>query len=150
MGWNDMNCTHQSEFICEKPVNGSGKIFINLQRKLQKDSNSTNQPDPVSLSTTTQNPGSDLDSNDEIKSVATTNLTKSTESKIEETTKPSKQKNHPNASPLMESSVKSGRKFDGWSFFGGIILTVGTAAIAFLGVKYYQARSIRPQNYNLM
>merc|ERR1711874_292643 len=130
MGWNDMNCTAQSEFICEKPVNGSGKIFTNLQRKLQKDSNSTDQPDPVSLSKTTQNPGYDLDSNDEITSVATTNLTKSTESEMEGTTKPSKQKNQ-NASPLMDSFVKFGRKFDGWSFFGGIILSVGNFSSSF-------------------
>ena len=33
-----------------------------------------------------------------------------------------------------------GRSFDGWSFFGGIILTLVCFAIAFVGVKYYKIR----------
>ena len=64
--------------------------------------------------------------------------------------KPSVQKNSSTASPIVDGSSKSTRKFDGWSFFGGIIVTIGTTAIAFIGIKYYQARNVISQNYNLM
>merc|ERR1712079_26792 len=51
--WNDMDCKEISEFICEKPINGSSKIFSNF---VKKDTNSTEKPNPTSFSTTTQNP----------------------------------------------------------------------------------------------
>jgi len=38
--------------------------------------------------------------------------------------------------------------FDGWSFFGGILLTLGIAAIGFVGFKYYRLRSGSGGNYN--
>merc|ERR1711963_394946 len=38
--------------------------------------------------------------------------------------------------------------FDGWSFFGGILLTLGIAAIGFVGFKYYKLRSSSGGNYN--
>lgn len=38
--------------------------------------------------------------------------------------------------------------FDGWSFFGGILLTAGFFAIAFIGVKYYRVRNAQAGNYN--
>ena len=38
--------------------------------------------------------------------------------------------------------------FDGWSFFGGILLTLGIAAIGFVGFKYYKIRSTTGGNYN--
>ena len=36
---------------------------------------------------------------------------------------------------------RGGSNFDGWSFFGGILLTVGIAAIAFISFKYYKVRA---------
>merc|ERR1719273_2441708 len=52
------------------------------------------------------------------------------------------------ASPLISSTTapvdpsgKSGSKFDGWSFFGGILLTIGLSAIGFVSFKYYKVRS---------
>jgi len=43
----------------------------------------------------------------------------------------------------------SGRgHFDGWSFFGGILLTLGLAAIGLVGFKYYRLRSGTGGNYN--
>merc|ERR1712066_513902 len=36
---------------------------------------------------------------------------------------------------------RSGSRFDGWSFFGGILLTVGISAIGFISFKYYKVRS---------
>jgi len=48
------------------------------------------------------------------------------------------------------SPTDSTRQFDGWSFFGGIIVTVGTSAIAIVAFKYYQTKRIKNQNYNLM
>lgn len=188
--WNDMNCTALSEFICEKPVNGSDKVStdssskdhlkvdegranlmadikacnggesclkpvdgnnsVKMETISQNDSNSSDQPNLASPTTTTQNVNSNPDLNVEITTTATTFVTKSTTSASKETTEPAVQKNSPRASPIVDSSSKSTRKFDGWSFFGGIIVTIGTAAIAFVGVKYYQARSIKSQNYNLM
>jgi hypothetical protein len=41
-----------------------------------------------------------------------------------------------------------GGHFDGWSFFGGILLTLGGAAIGFVGVKYYKLRSGSGATYN--
>merc|ERR1712179_580128 len=38
--------------------------------------------------------------------------------------------------------------FDGWSFFGGILLTLGLAAIGLVGYKYYRLRSGTGGNYN--
>ena len=40
-----------------------------------------------------------------------------------------------------DPSGRSGSKFDGWSFFGGILLTVGVSSIAFISFKYYKVRS---------
>merc|ERR1712032_1082360 len=37
--------------------------------------------------------------------------------------------------------------FDGWSFFGGILLTLGLAAIGLVGFKYYKLRSGTGGNY---
>ena len=50
--------------------------------------------------------------------------------------------------PPVDPSGKSGSKFDGWSFFGGILLTLGVAAIGFVGIKYYKLRSGTGGNYN--
>ena len=36
---------------------------------------------------------------------------------------------------------RGGSNFDGWSFFGGILLTVGIAAIGFISFKYYKVRA---------
>jgi len=41
----------------------------------------------------------------------------------------------------VDPSGKSGSKFDGWSFFGGILLTIGLSAIGFVSFKYYKVRS---------
>ena len=56
----------------------------------------------------------------------------------------------PNASPVVDCSNKSTRQFDGLSYFGGILTTCGTAAIAFVGIKLYQGRKTKTENYNLM
>jgi len=46
---------------------------------------------------------------------------------------------------------KTNRKFDGWSFFGGIILTIGISLIALIGIRYYKAKTRTTNlNYNLM
>ena len=66
---------------------------------------------------------------------------RSTTEKIEET---------PNANPAVDCSNKSTRKFDGLSYIGGILTTCGTAAIAFVGIKLFQARRTKTENYNLM
>jgi len=51
------------------------------------------------------------------------------------------------AVPVPPPEGKGGR-FDGWSFFGGILLTLGLAAIGLVGFKYYKLRSGSGGNYN--
>ena len=46
----------------------------------------------------------------------------------------------PTTKPV-DPSGRTGSKFDGWSFFGGILLTVGVSAIGFISFKYYKVRS---------
>merc|ERR1711956_147816 len=41
----------------------------------------------------------------------------------------------------VDPSGRGGSKFDGWSFFGGILLTIGLSAIGFVSFKYYKVRS---------
>jgi len=53
----------------------------------------------------------------------------------------------PTAAPVPPPEPKEGH-FDGWSFFGGILLTLGLVAIGFVGVKYYKLRSGTGGNYN--
>merc|ERR1711983_726066 len=52
----------------------------------------------------------------------------------------------PTARPSPDPSSRG--HFDGWSFFGGILLTLGMAAIGFVGFKYYKLRSSSGGNYN--
>merc|ERR1712083_477038 len=42
--------------------------------------------------------------------------------------------------PIPEPDTGKGH-FDGWSFFGGILLSLGLAAIGLVGYKYYRLRS---------
>lgn len=43
--------------------------------------------------------------------------------------------------PVPQPDPRGGSNFDGWSFFGGILLTVGIAAIGFISFKYYKVRA---------
>merc|ERR1712154_653399 len=50
---------------------------------------------------------------------------------------------------MPEPAPGSRGHFDGWSFFGGILLTLGIAAIGFVGFKYYKLRNVSSGgNYN--
>jgi len=53
----------------------------------------------------------------------------------------------PTAAPVPPPEPKDGH-FDGWSFFGGILLTLGVAAIGFVGIKYYKLRQGSGTTYN--
>ncbi|XP_059057354.1 sialomucin core protein 24-like [Achroia grisella] len=64
--------------------------------------------------------------------------TKKNETQPEATTKPTNTDNH----------VLQARGFDGPSFFGGIILTLGLLAIGFMGFKYYKNQTER--NYHTL
>ena len=66
---------------------------------------------------------------------------RSTTKKIEET---------PNTSPVVDCPKKFTRQFDGLSFFGGVLTTCATAAIAFFGIKSYQSKKIQNENFNLI
>merc|ERR1712037_415344 len=62
------------------------------------------------------------------------------------TTKPTAAPTTPTVAPTttetpVDPSGRGGSKFDGWSFFGGILLTIGLSAIGFVSFKYYKVRS---------
>jgi len=59
---------------------------------------------------------------------------------------PSTSTEAPTARPSPDPNSRG--HFDGWSFFGGILLTLGMAAIGFVGFKYYKLRSSSGGNYN--
>ena len=62
----------------------------------------------------------------------------------------------PDSSPVKDISKEEKAymcecvQFHGWSFFGGIVVTILIAAIAFVGIKYYKTKKMQNQNYNLM
>ena len=69
-------------------------------------------------------------------------LCRSTTRKMEET---------PIASPVVDCSNESTRKFDGLSYFGGVLTICGIAAIAFVGIKlYHRSPKIKTESYNMM
>merc|ERR1712008_319625 len=92
---------------------------------------------------------------DDIKSCAGGKCLKSTHSGNKNSTTTQK-KVVPSLSPVKDISgdqkvyMCECVKFHGWSFFGGIVVTILTAAIAFVGIKYYKTKKIQNQNYNLM
>merc|ERR1712064_186539 len=86
----------------------------------------TPSPDPTS-STTTANP------DDPSTSTTTTTTTTTSESTPGTST--------PGAPVTPIPTPEDRGHFDGWSFFGGILLTLGGAAIGFVGSKYYKLRS---------
>ncbi len=45
------------------------------------------------------------------------------------------------APTTVNPDARGGSNFDGWSFFGGILLTVGVSAIGFISFKYYKVRN---------
>lgn len=58
---------------------------------------------------------------------------------------------HKNTTTPDKIEKKTNRKFDGWSFVGGIILTIGISLIALIGIKYYKVKTRTTNlNYNLM
>merc|ERR1712037_65735 len=62
----------------------------------------------------------------------------------------------PSSSPLKDDSNEEKVymckcvQFHGWSFFGGIVVTIATAAIAFLGFKFNKTKKLQNPNYNLL
>merc|ERR1711994_164750 len=106
-------------------------IFVSTSVSIEN--NEASNPDSKVATTTTTTTDDTNQENNEI-------------SDSKETAEPLVQSDSPIAVPIEDS----GRQFDGWSFFGGIILTIGIAAIAFLGVKYYKTRDHPVSlNYNL-
>merc|ERR1712228_710238 len=71
------------------------------------------------------------------KTTPTTIITSTTEKPVTTSASP----NISSTTTPVDPSGKSGSKFDGWSFFGGILLTIGLSAIGFVSFKYYKVRS---------
>ena len=61
------------------------------------------------------------------------------------------EKKDKNNTTLDNIKKKASRHFDGWSFFGGIILAIGISFIVVIGIKYYRIKTRTTNlNYNLM
>ena len=103
---------------------------------------STVDPTPTTPMTTT----STESTTDSTTSTTTTTVT-TTETPATTTTTTTMAPSTPTAAPVPPPEPKGGH-FDGWSFFGGILLTLGGAAIGFVGVKYYKLRSGSGTTYN--
>merc|ERR1712064_220546 len=101
----------------------------------------TPSPDPTS-STTTANPDDPSTSTTSDSTQTTTTLTTTTVSTTTTTTSESTPGTSTPGAPVTPIPTPEDRgHFDGWSFFGGILLTLGGAAIGFVGSKYYKLRS---------
>jgi len=118
----------------------------------------TPSPDPTS-STTTENPDDPSTSTTTTTTTTTTSdstqttttLTTTTVSTTTTTTSESTPGTSTPGAPVTPIPTPEDRgHFDGWSFFGGILLTLGAAAIGFVGFKYYKLRSTSGSggNYN--
>jgi len=104
----------------------------------------TNPDDPSTTTTTTTTTTSDS-------TQTTTTLTTTTVSTTTTTTSESTPGTSTPGAPVTPIPTPEDRgHFDGWSFFGGILLTLGAAAIGFVGFKYYKLRSTSGSggNYN--
>jgi len=150
-------------FMCECHVeerNGNDEVPNNppvddndsteTENVSKNDISSTESIISVSTSASIENAdGSNPDSKVDITTTTTTDDTNQENNEIsdsKETAEPLVQSDSPIAVPIQDS----GRQFDGWSFFGGIILTIGIAAIIFMGAKYYKTRNHPVSlNYNL-
>ncbi|CAB3246863.1 unnamed protein product [Arctia plantaginis] len=82
---------------------------------------------------------------------STPTSTQSTEPKKDDT-KPDDKNNKPTekieASTVAPKVLQASRSFDGASFIGGIILTLGLLAVGFMGFKYYKNQTER--NYHTL
>lgn len=110
------------------------------------DTNTAVKPNstPLKPADTTAKP--DQKENNETKTGPATNGTNADgkDSKKNETTTPKGEIVSPTAAPVEAKS----RAFDGPSFIGGIILTLGLLAIGFMGFKYYKNQTER--NYHTL
>ncbi|CAH2047766.1 unnamed protein product, partial [Iphiclides podalirius] len=109
-------------------------------------------------------PPKETNSTTEVKPITDNKEISNNTSKPEETTKPEKKEEKgivitteksgttvkPTESPKKEDDkpVLQARGFDGPSFIGGIILTLGLLAISFMGFKYYKNQTER--NYHTL
>merc|ERR1711874_422716 len=102
------------------------------------------EPEPTTTTTTTAPP--DTTTSDTTTSTTTTTTTTTTAAPTTTTTT-SPTPTPSTAAPEPVPDTGKGH-FDGWSFFGGILLTLGLAAIGLVGFKYYRLRSGTGGNYN--
>merc|ERR1719213_758456 len=115
-------------------------------------SNVTVTSTPISSSTSTFTTTA---ASNQTSSTTTTTTTTSTSAETAKTTTKSSTTSAKVSTPTTPKAPinpddRSGSKFDGWSFFGGILLTVGVSAIGFISFKYYKVRSSHQggANYN--
>jgi hypothetical protein len=95
------------------------------------DQNTTTTAQNSTTSTTTPTTTTSLNAT----TVTTTATSTSTTSSTSRSPTPS------TSTAPIDPDAKGGNSFDGWSFFGGILLTVGISTIGFVSYKYYKVRS---------
>ncbi|XP_049805257.1 sialomucin core protein 24-like [Schistocerca nitens] len=132
----------------------SSKINITTVAPTSMNGSAQAHNDSESTTTTTQSSSSDSSpttTTTTISSKTTTNSSSNTES----TPLPTSTSSKPIVTspiPFVETSTQSipvkDRRFDGPSFIGGIVLSLGTMAIGFVAFKFYKARTER--NYHTL
>merc|ERR1711892_218686 len=101
----------------------------------------------ITTTTTSPTPTTATSSTDTTTTTTTPTTTTTTTSSPSTTTTSTSSPTPSTAVPDPEPDTGKGH-FDGWSFFGGILLTLGLAAIGLVGFKYYRLRSGTGGNYN--
>eukprot|EP00088_Acartia_fossae_P018948 TRINITY_DN20997_c0_g1_i11.p1 TRINITY_DN20997_c0_g1~~TRINITY_DN20997_c0_g1_i11.p1 ORF type:complete len:206 (-),score=61.46 TRINITY_DN20997_c0_g1_i11:946-1527(-) len=105
-------------------------------------SSTSTESTPATTTSTESTTASTTESTTPITTTTTTTSTATSSTSEPSTTSPPA---IPDTTPNPSSNTN---QFNGWSFFGGILLTVLLAAIGFVGFKYYKLRSGTGGRYN--
>jgi len=133
-------------FYNSTECDGGGELPITTLAPDNTTTTTTTTSTTTTITTTTVSPNTTTTTEapdtttvpDTTTSTTTTSTTTSTTTTVTTTT-----------TPASTTAAPAGRgHFDGWSFFGGILLTLGLAAIGLVGFKYYRLRSGTGGNYN--
>lgn len=128
-----------SELVNDTTTSTSTTSPTSSSASSSSSSSSTTSSTTSSSSTTTET------STSTTKSTTTTSKNTTTPKGTTTTSKSSTTAKTPTSTTAktpVDPDDRAGSKFDGWSFFGGILLTVGIAAIGFISYKCYKVRHL--------
>merc|ERR1711963_848716 len=136
--------------INQDPADGA-ELFRNVTQ-CQEDHGdlpfSTVTPSSDDNTTTTETTTTPTTTTTTVTTTAPDNTTTTTPTTTSSTTTPTTTSTPASTTAAPAPQPDSRGHFDGWSFFGGILLTLGIAAIGFVGFKYNKLRSSSGGNYN--